>query len=201
MRRSLLKKSGDNVMTIIDYAIANNLPMLMRCAKQSDVNRVGVYKLGVLHWAVAKANIEMINFWTSFDDCNVNLQSDLGNTPLHLCVGWAGNIPEESRLQMITIFMKAGADVTIKNNNGQTPLSIFLGDGVIKNHILSLMFEGHEVTMAFLCSLNDARTEAQEYKDMSALGYDYERQESFLLQGLLTLDDDNMCQDILKYII
>lgn len=167
-------------------------------AKQSDVNVVGIYKWGVLHWCVALANIEMMNFWIGFDGCNVNLQSIWGETPLHLCVDIKRLIPEETTLAMITILMKMGADVTIRSKSGNSPLM----SGRYKNHINALMFEPYELTMSFLCSLNDARKEVEEYEDMEMLGYEYDRRETFALSGLLNVDAvDMMCYHILKYVI
>lgn len=73
-------------MTIVDYAIGGNNAMLRRLVNESNVNTVGLYNKGVLHWAVIRGNIEIMNLWLSFPNCNVNIQSKLGNTPLHECV-------------------------------------------------------------------------------------------------------------------
>lgn len=205
-------------MSIIDCAIGDNLPMIKLLVQPSDINKMQTfwktmdgkeYKKGVLHWAVVRNNIEMISFWISFENCNVNLQTTLTEeTALHFCVdpNYIGrHVFGETRMAIITLLMKAGADVTLRNYSGNTPLSGLSDNGWdlrFKNHIKALMFEPYEFTMLFLCCLNDARTEMEEYEDMIMLGYEYERRETFALTGFLNVDNvDMMCYHILKYIL
>lgn len=194
-------------MTVIDYALGNNLPMLKRIAKPSDVNVLDPnYKWGVLHLGVYHANIEMLKFWMTFDNCNVNIKGFLDDsTPLHVCIEYNHSYLLQTRLNIITLLMKAGADVTLRNRKGQTPLSMLGDDGVdliLKNHIKTLMFESHDLAVTFLCSLNEASSEKEEYEAMAKFGYEYEKQESFPLKALLDVDAGYMmCNDILKYIL
>ena len=52
---------------------------------------------------------------------NVDIQSNLGNTALILCLRYA---PKESRSQTLDLLLNAGADVNIKNLDNETPISI-----------------------------------------------------------------------------
>lgn len=194
-------------MKVLDYALGNNLPMVKRIAKPSDVNIVDSnYKWGVLHLGVYHANIEMLKFWMTFDNCNVNIKGFLDeSTPLHVCCEYNHSVLLETRLNIITLLMKAGADVSLRNRKGQTPLSL-LGDVgvdlILKNHIKTLIFESHDLAVTFLCSLNEASSEKEECEAMAKLGYDYEKQETFPLNVLLDVDAGYMmCKDILKYIL
>ena len=101
---------------------------LAKAAYNGDTKKVKAYlKIGInvnerdkpggtaLHAAMFQKNIEVTNLLIQHK-ADVNIQG-LSNhfTPLHDAV-WANNLPAAEAL------LKAGADPTIKNNKGQTPL-------------------------------------------------------------------------------
>ena len=101
---------------------------LAKAAYNGDTEKVKAYlKIGInvnerdkpggtaLHAAMFQKNIEVTNLLIQHK-ADVNIQG-LSNhfTPLHDAV-WANNLPAAEAL------LKAGADPTIKNNKGQTPL-------------------------------------------------------------------------------
>lgn len=101
---------------------------LAKAAYNGDTEKIKAYlKIGInvnerdkpggtaLHAAMFQKNIEVTNLLIQHK-ADVNIQG-LSNhfTPLHDAV-WANNLPAAEAL------LKAGADPTIKNNKGQTPL-------------------------------------------------------------------------------
>lgn len=199
-------------MTIVDYAIGGNNTMLRRLVNESNVNTVGPYNKGVLHWAVIRGNIEMMNLWLSFPNCNVNIQSKFGNTPLHECVTvreWQnnfsypfGNIDIELRLKMITLLFKAGADVTIRNNTGDTPLSMLTDkDCVISHHIRNIMWEPFNRIETFFCCAQYVIDEMDIDAYMENEGYEYEDTETFFFRELVkNVNEEAILHDIFKYL-
>ena len=101
---------------------------LAKAAYSSDLEKVKAYlKIGInvnerdkpggtaLHAAMFQKNMEIITLLLQHK-ADINIQG-LSNhfTPLHDAV-WANNLPAAE------ILLKAGADRSIKNNKGQTPL-------------------------------------------------------------------------------
>jgi hypothetical protein len=194
-------------MTIVDYVISDNMTMLKHTATKGDVNRLdGPFQTGVLHWAVIRPNIELIDYWLMLDpiNVNVNMQSSNGNTPLHLSIISRDCIPLDRNLEVIGILLRAGADVTLRNQNGETPLSLLRSDGLdsaIKSHIKTVMFDAYHRLVWFLCCFLEARSEREEYMDMENQGYVYERREWSALEGLFNVDDDNILEEIMKFVM
>ena len=192
-------------MTIVDYAISGNFDMLRRVAKETDVNKVSLYDgKGVLHWAARRGHIEMMHFWISLPECNVSLQSSDGNTPLHDCVMATYNFPDpfqEIRLQLITMLFKAGADVTIRNQNGYTPLSLDLPN-LVRNHMIDIISEEYDrIETFFSCALH-VMSEREVDQEMEDFGYEYEDMETSPLGDLVkNVKEDYILAKIFEYII
>jgi ankyrin repeat protein len=189
-------------MSVLDYALRNNLTALKRIAKPSDVNLVDPdYKWGVLHLGVWHANTQMIKFWMSFDNCNVNIRGCLDDsTPLHLCVQYNHSFLLQTRLNIISMLMKAGADLTLRNQEGHTPLTILMRKDdcvnlILMNHMKTLMFENHDLAVLFICSINKAKEIEKEDTTLE----DELRQKTFPFDLLLNVD--GMLNGILEYII
>ena len=77
----------------------------------------------ILHWASVHGNLRMMN-WAIENKIQVNLKSKNGNTALHEAVIPRDNVTQETHLEMIRILLSAGADITIRNNKGQTALTL-----------------------------------------------------------------------------
>jgi len=164
-------------MTIVDYAVCNNLKMLMSCVKPNDANKKDYYHFrGVLHWAVINGNEEMLRFWLGRseegEEVNINLQSLNGNTPLHEAVLTRENVSEATRLQIINILLDSGADCKIKNKEGQTPLSI-------NSEITNMMTRARQNKYDFLQTVEycvqQVQSEMEIDEEMDAYGYQYEK--------------------------
>jgi ankyrin repeat protein len=85
-----------------------------------------------LHYAVQQKNRTMTQILLKAD-ININLQDDMGNTPLLLAV----NI---GSLAMVTLLVDKGADPFIENKKGSSPFLISLTDKAVA--VLS-KFQGH----------------------------------------------------------
>jgi hypothetical protein len=194
-------------MTIVDYAIGGNIQMLRRMANESNVNTVGTYSRGVLHWAVIRGNIEMLKLWLSLPNCNINIQSSSGNTPLHECVVWKYYITSPFRdipnvLEMISILLKAGADITIGNNYGQTPLSMLTDkDCKIRRHIRNFIYEPYHCIETFFCCAQYIIDEMEIDETMEIEGYEYEDDEIYFFSELVKrIKEEAILYDIFKFL-
>lgn len=147
-------------MTINDYAIGNNMAMLKCLARPHHINDVSCYNnRGVLHWAVLNHNVEMLLFWLALSkDCNVNLQSLEGNTPLHDAVR---TTDLRSDAPLINHLLDAGADITIRNHFGETPLMV--ANPETANYIKSYLEEKYNILeTTLLCSHEITKMEEEE---------------------------------------
>jgi len=73
-----------------------------------------------LHYAAEGLNESMVK---KLLDVDVNVQNKNGNTPLHFAISEHKDF--ESVLNIVGLLIKSGADHTIKNNKGNTPLELF----------------------------------------------------------------------------
>lgn len=178
--------------------------MLRRLVNESNVNTVGPYNKGVLHWAVIRGNIEIMDLWLSFPNCNVNIQSKFGNTPLHECVTvreWRNDFSYPLVLKMITTLIKAGADVTIRNNTGHTPLSMLDKDCMISHHIRNIIWEPFKRIETFFCCAQYVIDEMDIDAHMENQGYEYEDTETFFFSELVkNVNEVAILHDIFKYL-
>jgi ankyrin repeat protein len=185
-------------MTIVDYAIGNNMPMLRRVATPEHVNAVSSYNnRGVLHWAALHHNIEMLLFWLALsEECNVNLQSLEGNTPLHDAVmptNFVQYAPLEVKLELIKHLLNAGADITIRNHHGETPL--MATNQQTANYIKSFYREKYNILeTTLLCTHEVAKMEEEE------IDIEEEDKTFFTCFVLEVKESTIMWYDVLKYV-
>ena len=185
-------------MTIVDYAVTNNLSMLKKCCKEGDENNTDGYAYrGVLHWAVIHGNEQMLTFWLGRWGCNVDLQTGDGNTPLHEAVKIRESVPEDKRRQMIKILLAAGADYTIKNRVGETPLSI-------NSEIATITMEAFDTKYIFpLSCVSEVESEMESDEKMVMEGYECEEKEGYQPLGDFVREVPSavtMWPEILKFI-
>jgi len=76
-----------------------------------------------LHFAASKGHVEIIHLLVKISD--VNEKNRFGDTPLHFAVRW-GHVDAVSALK------EAGADSTIKNARGDTPIQETSNDRILK---------------------------------------------------------------------
>ena len=88
-----------------------------------------------IHDAAKRANIEAVRAFVNGSQTINELDSG-DNTPLHLACDYAGNQTRTDRHQIcrevISMLIRAGADLSATNNRGQTPLYLFI-KLVVKN--------------------------------------------------------------------
>ena len=82
---------------------------------ESSISRVDE-DFTLLHWAVLVGKLENIRSFVTFDD-KVNSQDKNGWTPMH----WAVFIDDETSIEILE---KAGADLTVRTNSGETALDL-----------------------------------------------------------------------------
>lgn len=95
----------------------------------ADVNTKSFDFETPLHISICKDDIEMFNLLLKYKP-DLTQTDDCGNTPLHILVELCDYRDED----MVVQLLKHGADVNLKNINGQTPLDIYkrdLEDGII----------------------------------------------------------------------
>lgn len=130
-----------------------------------------------LHSAVAKFSFVILRMLLPYSD--INAKDNDGNTPLHkLLSNKKLSLLKDGTL--IADFIRYGADVSIRNKLGETPLYIYVkSQGSLlkyKDHISSLLFRAG-------ASLHDTDIDDCSVLDI-AKGYDikYELLESYLMQ-------------------
>jgi len=87
----------------------------------ADVNAKDTNGITSLHYAVYHDKEEMVKFLIA-SKANVNAQTASGDTPLHIAVGSMGKKNET----LANYLAQHGANFTIKNEQGQTPISVAL---------------------------------------------------------------------------
>ncbi|MCA8936180.1 MAG: ankyrin repeat domain-containing protein [Planctomycetes bacterium] len=77
-----------------------------------------------LHEVAENGNAELAELLLN-NHADVNTQDDWGDTPLHLAAERSDDEEEKQRtIECVKLLLKHGADRTIKNNDGQTPLDV-----------------------------------------------------------------------------
>ena len=154
---------------------------------------------GVLHWSAIHGNVEMLQYWLDLtkEHCNVNLQASDGNTALHDAVlGSSVVVSQETSFQIIDCLLKAGADATIRNRYGNSPLSVSSRE--IKNHIISKMFERYKIVETTLLSVCDVIRPNEDEMDIE---YEEDDSNTFLTAFINNVvASRQMLDGILSYI-
>lgn len=103
---------------IIDIVKNNDLEGLKNNLKFYDVNTKDEFNNSLLHLAIYKSSLEMVNFLTE-NYANINAQDLKLNTPLHLAI-------IQNKLGIFKYLLRHGADTRIKNEDGETAFMLSL---------------------------------------------------------------------------
>jgi len=85
----------------------------------TDINTKDYSGWARIHYAVASENMDSITEALA-SGANINLKSNLGNTPLYIA------ICRSIRIEIVEYLVSSGADFTIKNNAGKSPNDIVI---------------------------------------------------------------------------
>ncbi|KAJ9454984.1 Ankyrin repeat [Diplonema papillatum] len=119
-----------NGVTPLKEAVAAGRPGSVRELLQRgvDVDTVDVYRVTALHIAVSKEDVAVVNVLVGEFGARVDLEDQMGNTPLHLaCESGAGAV-------VAALLKHAGGSLrrafTMVNCNGRTPLHLAVANSV-----------------------------------------------------------------------
>lgn len=101
-------------MIVFDAVFSNNYNALREYLETGDVNVVNERGMSLLHYAIVFNNTEMFDLLIE-NYINVNIQDNFGETPAHVCV-------VNNKIGFLKSLIRHGADLTIKNKDGMTPL-------------------------------------------------------------------------------
>ncbi len=101
-------------MNAFDSIYSNNIHALREYLETGDVNVRNERGMSLLHYAIVFSNNEMFDLLIE-NYINVNIQDNFGDTPAHICV-------VNNKLGFLKSLIRHGADIFIKNNDGQSPL-------------------------------------------------------------------------------
>lgn len=96
-------------------------------SKKCEANAVDANGCSPLHTAAAKGVTSLVNTLVTSKKVSVNLSlaDNLGNTPLHYAA--KTGVLECASPQVVIVLLKHGANPTLANNSGETPLDIIRG--------------------------------------------------------------------------
>ena len=97
--------------------IVNDVPTVTRLAKRVDVNALDHNKQTALCYAVGNNHAECVKVLLAHG-ANPNRVQNWGNTAMHIC---ASSVSSKEIFQML---QKAGGDVNMKNDEGQSVLDL-----------------------------------------------------------------------------
>lgn len=90
-------------------------------SKKANVDFVNQFGYTALHFAVQKNDLKvvrlLINSSEAIVEKMINKKDDLGNTPLHLAI-------DSGNANVVDFLVKKGADLNIRNSQGERPLDI-----------------------------------------------------------------------------
>ncbi|KAG8185896.1 hypothetical protein JTE90_028896 [Oedothorax gibbosus] len=89
----------------------------------ADVNRSDTFKRTALHYAVERGLTTVIQILLEKEGLDLSAQDIKGNTPLHVACMY--------RPEAIKQLLEAGADTHMKNDQGETALSVIIGHNTL----------------------------------------------------------------------
>lgn len=101
-----------------ESAKRGNMKFLEEClANKVSVNSLDKAGCAALHWAAHGGHTECAQILLSMPGIEVNVQNKLGDTPLH-SAAWKGHS------NIVQMLLASGADKSVKNEEGKTPLDL-----------------------------------------------------------------------------
>eukprot|EP01006_Ploeotia_vitrea_P039101 TRINITY_DN66311_c5_g1_i1.p1 TRINITY_DN66311_c5_g1~~TRINITY_DN66311_c5_g1_i1.p1 ORF type:complete len:297 (-),score=167.92 TRINITY_DN66311_c5_g1_i1:14-904(-) len=115
---------GDEDVTVFDWAATGNVALLEGALDQgTSVNKRDENGLTLLHWAADRGQEAVVELLLSKYKAKVDVADNDGNTPLH-CAALSDEV------KCVELLVAAGSDVSIKNEDDETPADLAMSDAV-----------------------------------------------------------------------
>lgn len=92
----------------------------------ADVDKLDSYGYAAIHWASMYAKLPVITFFHE-NKLKLDTRDKRGQTALHLAMGNPFSNAHKKHAEVVELLLKYGADPTISDNQGVTPLHVAAG--------------------------------------------------------------------------